>query len=89
MVHDAVDLICREEYSRHMWSELEELIKAYADTSANHAVVLNIMNNCRPSSSLTEDTGGAHSNSLRKRKSTTDSKHEHSSQPTTPTSELM
>lgn len=37
----------RDELYRQMWSELEKLIEAYADTSPNHQKVLDCLNDCK------------------------------------------
>lgn len=31
-----------------MWSEIEELVQAHAETSAEHAQILEILANCKP-----------------------------------------
>ena len=39
--------IFRDEQYRQMWSELEMLVKAYADTSPNHQKVLECLLDCK------------------------------------------
>ena len=64
-----------------MWTELEELVAAHADTSPNHNLILDILHKCRPT--MTSDDIASASNA-RKRRATTDSK---TSRASTPSSE--
>jgi len=48
-----------------MWAELEDLVRAHADSSPQHAAVLDLLLDCRPSPS--DDVA-----SFRKRRSTAD-----------------
>lgn len=38
----------KEEYSRQLWTELDELIGSHAPNSERHAQVYNILNSCKP-----------------------------------------
>jgi len=71
----------REEHSRMMWSELELLVRAHSSTSPHHALILEILLNCRPAG--LEDSAA----NMKKRRGTSDSRTDHS-QPSTPSSEL-
>lgn len=74
----------REEYSRVMWSELEELVRVHADTSPNHQTVLDILHGCRPASA-SDDAPSI--STVRKRRGTTDSRTD-ASRTSTPSSEM-
>ncbi|XP_067933440.1 integrator complex subunit 13-like [Watersipora subatra] len=73
----------KEEYTRLMWAELDELVQAHADTSPNHADVLVILNKCRPLPSSEDIANTANS---RKRRATLDSKTSRASTPSSETS---
>lgn len=75
-------VISREEYARIMWAELEELVRAHAETSPDHQTVLEILRSCRPQSSADDMA----TSSSRKRRGTTDSRTD-LSRASTPSSE--
>ena len=47
----------REEHSRQLWSELEELIQAHSDTSSDHQQILDMLLNLKPSYADTATAG--------------------------------